>query len=482
MRNKKKLILYGAGEIGERALRYYGARNVAFFVDKNKAGGRWRNKRVLSIEAFSAIYAKYTVVITTDYFLSVQQDLCARGIDATEFEVFGDKCHRGVRNLLELARNDYKHLEKNCIVKGLEKKCRSWDLISSEARFPDYLEMLHTIQEHRERLRKNDRSAVMDRYIGYWEEASYFGHVHELLRYAGLPSWRRLALPCIEHASFLGEQIDDKNGFSILVTSARRNAQIHERWPNRPVFPIGPYIHYAKPFLSPERESAIKNQWGKTLMLFPAHSTPDTQCDFSGKAFIDTVFQRYRGQFDTLAACVFYNDLESDMVERARQPGIRLVSAGFRFDRTFLSRLRTIINLSDAAICNHMGTQVGYCVYFKKPVECILPDAVQYSLPTFVQERFEENNRRFLSLFATGKLEITQQQEAFLSEFYGFSDVRDPETISDIFSLATTLFIRSGGVFKEEDLYARELLQELSCKTDSTSQRRRILLEQALKE
>lgn len=68
MDSEKKIILYGAGEFGEKALRFFGTDKVAFFVDSNeeKVGSLIKGKRVLSRKELKNIYQDYNVVISTD--------------------------------------------------------------------------------------------------------------------------------------------------------------------------------------------------------------------------------------------------------------------------------------------------------------------------------------------------------------------------------------------------------------------------------
>ena len=66
--DKKKIILYGAGDYGRRALAWYGAERVAYFADGDvrKTGGYIEEKRILSIEELKKIYKNYRVIISVD--------------------------------------------------------------------------------------------------------------------------------------------------------------------------------------------------------------------------------------------------------------------------------------------------------------------------------------------------------------------------------------------------------------------------------
>ena len=45
----------------------------------------------------------------------------------------------------------------------------------------------------------------------------------------------------------------------------------------------------------------------------------------------------------------------------------KICTAGHKWDKDFLNRLKTIINLSDTTISNDVGTHIGYCIHLRKP-------------------------------------------------------------------------------------------------------------------
>jgi len=61
---EKKYILFGAGEIGRKALDFFGGENVAFFCDNNRIGQYVEAKEIISVHQLKKIYKDYRVVIT----------------------------------------------------------------------------------------------------------------------------------------------------------------------------------------------------------------------------------------------------------------------------------------------------------------------------------------------------------------------------------------------------------------------------------
>lgn len=63
-----KIILFGAGQYGKRALAYYGKERVCYFVDnsKEKVGEKIEGVSVISFDKLKDIYKNYEIVVTVD--------------------------------------------------------------------------------------------------------------------------------------------------------------------------------------------------------------------------------------------------------------------------------------------------------------------------------------------------------------------------------------------------------------------------------
>lgn len=64
-----KKIIYGAGKIGEKALKYYGVENIECFIDSNhlKWGKNYCGKKIISLEEYKRQKYKNQIVIATLY-------------------------------------------------------------------------------------------------------------------------------------------------------------------------------------------------------------------------------------------------------------------------------------------------------------------------------------------------------------------------------------------------------------------------------
>lgn len=83
----KKIIIFGAGDIGRQALEFYGSDRVAFFVDNSlSAAGKVLNRKlILSWEEYLNIASEYETIVAIKKHDDVDQQLCNENIKFTHF-------------------------------------------------------------------------------------------------------------------------------------------------------------------------------------------------------------------------------------------------------------------------------------------------------------------------------------------------------------------------------------------------------------
>ncbi|MDR1688173.1 MAG: SPASM domain-containing protein [Clostridiales bacterium] len=79
---KKKIVLFGAGDYGKKALEHFGSDNVEFFVDNNKSkcGEFFCGKKVIHFSEYESISSSYNTVISTAFSQKVEEQLNDCGI------------------------------------------------------------------------------------------------------------------------------------------------------------------------------------------------------------------------------------------------------------------------------------------------------------------------------------------------------------------------------------------------------------------
>lgn len=90
----KKIVIIGAGEIGQRALEFVGAECVAYFADNKKAGGMCCDKAVYPVEKAAGERGQYVLLLAlTKYRKELTKQL--RDLGVCDFYDFDDDIYLG---------------------------------------------------------------------------------------------------------------------------------------------------------------------------------------------------------------------------------------------------------------------------------------------------------------------------------------------------------------------------------------------------
>lgn len=154
------------------------------------------------------------------------------------------------------------------------------------------------------------------------------------------------------------------------VTFGKFRKDILRRYYKTPIFEVGPYIQYADSYYSDEEMEKWKTKLGKTLVVFPMHSTDDSELSYSQKKYIREI-KKLAVSFDSVFVCMFWWNLDTPIVNAFKKEGFIVGSAGYREDPMFLCRQKAIIEAADSIVTDAVGTHVGYCYKLGKTVKMI---------------------------------------------------------------------------------------------------------------
>jgi len=209
-------------------------------------------------------------------------------------------------------------------------------------------------------------------YMCEGKESLLYGHAKMLYDYAGIKFKKPVYLAKIEHGINFYESasvFDLSIKPACYIFQGNYKRQIAKKKDSTmPIFTIGPYIHYARDYYSDGEFMLLKQKIGKVLLIFPAHTYELSQCEYDAQKFVNDVYEQYGCKYETVMVCAYWLDADSLVYSLFREKGAMIVSAGARFDDEFISRLKSIICLSDAVLVNDIGTNIGYAIYLGKPV------------------------------------------------------------------------------------------------------------------
>lgn len=270
------------------------------------------------------------------------------------------------------------------------------------------------------------------------KDSNFYGISHSLKEYAGLSKVSH----AVEHGLYLGNYVPYasylKTTKSIITLSNIRKKHLLNSKINKPVYQVGPYIHYAKLQISDNEFNKLKESLGKTLLLFPHHSIKNFNVNMDILKLIEKV-KKIGEKYDTILVCVYYKDiLNNSYLEYFEKHKFKVVTAGHIYDINFLSRLKLIIKLSDLTISNTVGTHTGYCIYLNKPHYIIDQEIKLYSdnNSKSVGYRNKKQNesliseeKEILKEFVSFSECITPNQKKVVEKYWGISSIKQPEDL-----------------------------------------------------
>jgi len=273
-----------------------------------------------------------------------------------------------------------------------------------------------------------------------------YGYARALKNYAGLNKDLKAYM---EHGLFLGGIVHKDQHYwhykKVITLSQARVEILKEKLPEKTPVAVGPYIHYARPLLSDNQQRSLKKQLGRVLLVFPFHSMKGVKASFAESDFVAEIKQVAK-DFDTVIISMYYLDaLDQERTQPYLNEGFKISTAGHRYDRNFVNRQRTHIELADMTMSNGMGTQTGFCIYLGKPHYIFNQRIAQTAASEKEKKRFEgsaeqserervqETRDLFCQLYSEYSDNISEEQYRLTADYWGFDQVKTPAELRAIF-------------------------------------------------
>lgn len=277
-------------------------------------------------------------------------------------------------------------------------------------------------------------------------ENTMYGHLLNFYEYAGL-EFKETPFICVEHGvNFL---MDDMPRFKyevstiMLFQSKYKQEMIHKTAPLKPVFAVGPYVHYAKPYYDNEKLQQIKSKLGKTIVIYLGHTWEKTSVERDTNEYIK-IIRQFQKEYDSIIFCLYWTDCRQELIDTlSREDKVHFVSAGYRGDPLFLSRTRTILEMADTVAGNDIGTYIGYALYLNKPIIYLdTADRVKSKIDSPNRQIAETNKGRIVNAM---KNDNEQLSSDLYNEFWGGDCIKNPDEMKSILLLADQIAKESHG-------------------------------------
>ncbi|HIS69816.1 MAG TPA: hypothetical protein IAA58_10695 [Candidatus Gallacutalibacter stercoravium] len=266
-------------------------------------------------------------------------------------------------------------------------------------------------------------------------ESLLYGHLSSIEHFAEIKKRDLKYFPIMEHGVTFWE-IVNASGFPRVCQGDYLRENWKRKYPGVPLFCVGPYIHYADYYYSLEKRTALKKELGKTLLIVPAHTHEMASQDYDMQGFVDSIM-RAKSSYQTVMVLAYWADLKYPLYDCFINAGAKVVSAGFRGDPYFISRLKTILSLADIVVGNDIGTFIGYAHYLKKPVR-LLPNTIEYTfrdltLSQVNREVYQENSKQLYHAFSDSG--DPNMQNALCEKFWGIGHEKTKEELNQILNI-----------------------------------------------
>lgn len=248
----------------------------------------------------------------------------------------------------------------------------------------------------------------------------------------------------IQHGVILGGLVQDimKDSFaSTIITYSKKRQKKLAQATGKKVIAIGPYIRYAKNRLSKSEFADKKSKYGKTLLVFTAHSSVErTKISFNQMHLINKINEiKEKHNVKTVFINLFYSDCDAESIAFYQSYGFEVCSAGFWLSENFVHNLKTIIELSDITMSNRMGTHIGYCLALNKPHYVFKQEYnKQFVGSRSAEDKVQTEKYEYLTNIESNKIEsvflnddfiVTKDQIDIVNEFWGNDIYYSPEEL-----------------------------------------------------
>lgn len=274
-------------------------------------------------------------------------------------------------------------------------------------------------------------SQPMRRFSKEYAYNDYYGNDRAVKNYLNMPYSQRLEA-IIEHGGgmsmgfFEDEEHPRWDNTIIYTYGVKRKKFLKETFPWEIVHNIGPFIKYAQGIYLPEEWNRIKQRYGKILLVFPCHSTPDTYSHNNVNEII-TEIERIKNsfQFDSVFMCLYWKDILLEKFHLYEKMKYNIVTAGHMYDCLFLNRLRSIISLADVVMTDQIGTHVIYSTALHKPLylfrESFVETLIKHKYDDATEEIYYQNGLKeqieWYKYFGQYSEKLTDEQRYFISQF-----------------------------------------------------------------
>ncbi|MCI9142588.1 MAG: hypothetical protein HFH87_08200 [Lachnospiraceae bacterium] len=434
---EKKYIIFGSGKNGREVYRHLKKDMVAFFCDNNseKVGLTIDGKEIISFGRLLEIHQDYVIILSVGNKFNVRRQFEQNNIQEY-IEYQDDAVKEDMVPNDSLQRIMKADSSMNRLLDQYLDRCKTMDVLNDFAGFKELVKEL-----------KQELKGEYAFYESAYNESMLYGHARTLMDYAGID--RDYAnFPIMAHGVIYAGTHPDYQTAAIF--SGEYDKQIHNsRYPYIPIFSVGPYIQYAKTIYSEETLHNVKKNNGKTAVFFMTHSAEQSYVSYNEDKLLKQITDVYSKEYDTILVCAYWCDIDREIYSRlAKVRGVKIVSAGLRFDTKFIQRLRTIFELGDTIYVYGFTSAIAYALALKKNL-FVIDCGEEYDFnntPRYMESvRFEETAdyeyiTKVLFRFENKNVILTEEEKNKFDLYFGLNICRTPAEIRRMYQVCCDIW------------------------------------------
>ncbi|GEM_PF-3190818 len=453
----ESVVLFGCG-------RYYKNKekqllqkfNVVRVIDNSRAGEyiEIANKSILieTPKKYARHMQNEKIIIAAEAFIEMSQQLLKLGIKPENI-LFAQ--NYAPYNTEYLIYNKYAHISMNEKNYRYCNRDKSWS-------FSNYGELEKILEPIKVEVRKKIEQAKEEE-LDYLkielprkynfemlDQNDYYNHAGILKKFCGIDK-EYMIKAGIEHGCYMGEDYywrdDVEHDLAGVITLSDKRKNILKRHTSKNIYCVGPYIAYADYLYSLAEMNTKKENAGKTLTVFPMHSSHTTNMKYDIMQFIKKI-KEVENKFDTIKVCVHWRDIVNKKYIPYQKNGYQIISAGHVYNENFLPRLKSILYCTDAVMSNDAGSYVGQAMYMNKPCYLIQQKYDNVTLNDYEEEydlRLQDDiYMNLFKVFNNPEFKITKEQIDLCNYTWGLDQVKTKKELKDILEELENTYQKQG--------------------------------------
>ena len=417
-----KYIIFGTGKIGKQLFQHLNRNDVQYFCDndKTKCGKYLYGIEVIPYEKLLTIYESYIIFIAMSEFAQAQVRAQLEDDNICNYILYEN----------DSAKSDHDNRiipQKAYIDELMHQALETSNVIDP---IQDYIGFRGVVEKCK---RESDGKLF---YESDFKESTLYGYGKALMDYAGInEDYDRF--PIVSHIagiSYPNEPLPLCNFKTAATVFGMRYKKLHNKKISYvPIFAVGPYIQYASTVWPQNIITEKKNKNKKTALVFLSHSIENSSVHYDEEMVTASVI-KHLNDYDTVIVCAYWHDIDKPVYEVLHKAGIKVVSAGFRWDSKFVCRLRTLLELCDDAIFYGYSTAVIFAaclnrniIFYNVRTKYDLEECLKFYKPSKTSEK---------SAFSEANIDKIKK----MKEDYGFDIKLSVDTIKVIYQVCCDIW------------------------------------------